>query len=276
MHYINIKNVICVVTQTLLFFFPSSVHSQFQQAGLPYIQNFTPQEYGAHSQNWAIAQDQRGLIYVGNTNGLLEYDGVTWRLIKPSGKARIVLSLAIDNNNRIYVGSYNEFGYLAPDSIGQMHYISLMDRLPQTYHQCKHVWYAHVVDQSVYFMTPKYIFRYTNGIFKVWEASTTYRKTFLYDQKLFVKQENLGLMQLQDDSLQAVSGTNILKNNYVFAILPHDEENTLIGTLEKGLYQYNGTNLMPFSASSRRLIIDSKCAGGLMLADSSIALSSYK
>ena len=120
MPYINIISIACLVVQTLVFLFSPPIHCKSQQAGLPYIQNFTPKEYGAHSQNWAIIQDQRGIIYVGNTEGLLEYDGISWRLIKPSGKANIVFSLAVDKNNRIYVGSFNELGYLAPDSIGQM------------------------------------------------------------------------------------------------------------------------------------------------------------
>ena len=269
---------IIVPTLGLLLFVISPVQSldHPQENGLPYIRNFTPKEYSAHSQNWAIIQDQRGIIYVGNTEGLLEYDGVSWRLIKPSGKASIVLSLAIDKNNRIYVGSYNELGYLASDSIGQMQYVSLLDRLPQAYHQCKQAWYTHVLDQSVYFMTPKYLFRYANDKFKVWETSTTFSRTLLHDQKLYVKQENLDLMVILDDSLQTISRGNVLKNNYVSTILPYDEKNALIGTLNNGFYLYNGSAMKPFPVSSLRLIIDSKCPGGLMLADSSIALHSYK
>src|SRR5438270_10095200 len=36
----------------------------------------------AGTQNFAVAQDERGIIYVGNLAGVLEYDGVRWRLIE--------------------------------------------------------------------------------------------------------------------------------------------------------------------------------------------------
>lgn len=48
------------------------------QLGSYYIQNYTPEEYGAFPQNWAITQDPHGIIYVGNGMGILEsLDGYT-------------------------------------------------------------------------------------------------------------------------------------------------------------------------------------------------------
>jgi hypothetical protein len=50
--------------------------------GIPFIQNYAPKDYHADSQNWAIVQDRRGIMYFGNSDGVLEYDGVSWRLIE--------------------------------------------------------------------------------------------------------------------------------------------------------------------------------------------------
>lgn len=33
-------------------------------------------DYNAGIQNWAIAQDERGVMYFGNNSGLLEFDEV--------------------------------------------------------------------------------------------------------------------------------------------------------------------------------------------------------
>jgi len=43
-----------------------------------FIRNYPPDEYGAHNQNWAILQDSRGVMYFGNSDGALEYDGESW------------------------------------------------------------------------------------------------------------------------------------------------------------------------------------------------------
>ncbi len=53
------------------------------------VQSFGAEDYGAHTQNWAVAQTPRGLIYVGNTNGVLEYDGVSWRLIEMPNRSAV-------------------------------------------------------------------------------------------------------------------------------------------------------------------------------------------
>ncbi|HNX96817.1 MAG TPA: histidine kinase, partial [Candidatus Aminicenantes bacterium] len=88
-----------------------------------FLRNFTPREYGAFFQNWCVAQDRNGLIYVGNGLGILEYDGARWRLIRTE-KGASVRSLAVDGLGRVFVGAIREFGCLAPDPQGTMRYVS--------------------------------------------------------------------------------------------------------------------------------------------------------
>ena len=63
-----------------------------KEIGLPYIQNYKAKTYGASTQNWAGLQVENGLVYFGNSEGVLEYDGVSWRLIQLPNKG-IVRSL---------------------------------------------------------------------------------------------------------------------------------------------------------------------------------------
>jgi hypothetical protein len=51
------------------------------------IRTYSPKEYDGHAQNWCIIQDNNGLIYVGNTIGLLIYDGKSWKSIKLNNSA---------------------------------------------------------------------------------------------------------------------------------------------------------------------------------------------
>ena len=53
----------------------------FAEAGRYFVQNFSASDYGQHNANWAVAQDSSGLIYVGNTNGVLVFDGAGWQLV---------------------------------------------------------------------------------------------------------------------------------------------------------------------------------------------------
>lgn len=69
-----------------------------------------------NSQNWVITQDQRGLIYVGSSEGLLVYDDSNWQFTK----LYAVLSMAIDSTGRTFVGLENDIGYLKADSKGYL------------------------------------------------------------------------------------------------------------------------------------------------------------
>ena len=98
------------------------------RAGLPDIQNFTPDEYGASSQTWAFEEGNDGLIYIGNGNGVIEYDGHSWRVIQLP-KNSTVRSLSKSENGTIYVGAVDEIGYLGKDEFGNTKYISLKPKM---------------------------------------------------------------------------------------------------------------------------------------------------
>src|SRR4051812_33772747 len=91
--------------------------------GLYAFETYGAEQYGATPQNWAIAQDNRGIMYFGNTDGVLEFDGFTWRFIKANGGVR---ALAVSRAGTVYVGGAgNDFGYLKPDSRGLLQFVSL-------------------------------------------------------------------------------------------------------------------------------------------------------
>ena len=76
---------------------------------LPPIQNYTPIEYEAGNQNWSFTQSHSKTMYISNNNGLLEFNGTSWKLYQsPYGTpVKSVLSI----KEIVYTGSYMEFGY---------------------------------------------------------------------------------------------------------------------------------------------------------------------
>jgi hypothetical protein len=108
----------------------SSIYSQNKlENGFPLVNNYSPKEYGADTQNWAIMQDERGIMYFGNNLGLLEFDGVDWRLY-PMPNNTTVRSLALGNDGKIYTGGVGDLGYYLPDSLGNLSFHSLLDFVP--------------------------------------------------------------------------------------------------------------------------------------------------
>ncbi len=48
------------------------------EKGLPFVTNFYPKDFQGSPQNWAIMEDNKGLIYFGNQGYLEQYNGVKW------------------------------------------------------------------------------------------------------------------------------------------------------------------------------------------------------
>ena len=121
-----------------------------QEVGLPVIRNFSAEEHGGFVQNWDIVQDERGIIYVANNQGVLEYDGVNWRLIPVKG-AELVRSLAIDASGTVFVGCNNELGYLKADDRGDLHYVSLVSYIPEEMRGFRNIWSTYSTTEGVFF-----------------------------------------------------------------------------------------------------------------------------
>ena len=75
----------------LILFFTLQTDVQAQsEKGLPFVTNYRYQDYGADGVNWWATEDDKGVLYFANNNGVLTYDGSEWELIKISGGARCV------------------------------------------------------------------------------------------------------------------------------------------------------------------------------------------
>jgi len=213
---------------------------------LPLVKNFRPSEYQAGRSNWAIVQDQRGIIYIGNESSILEYDGITWRKINLPNKS-YVRSLDIDEEGRIWVGGVGDFGYLQPDSIGEMQFVSLLDKFDDKYHEFKDVWETYCTKDGVYFQSFARLFRYDkeSGT-RIWEPKSSYHFSFNVNDRFFIREWDLGLMEMLDDSLELVSEGSRFSNERVYVMLPFDADQILVGTRAQGLFLYNGVTFSEF------------------------------
>jgi signal transduction histidine kinase len=253
-------------------------HVCAEEQGLPLIKNYTPEMYDAQGQNWAIVQDENGFMYFGNTDGsVLQYDGASWRQI-PVANGSIVRSLAIDSTNRIYVGAQNEIGYLAPDSIGQYKYISLLSEIDTIYHNFGNVWQIHITPEFLFFSTRKYLFRRdATGNYKIWEAKTTFHASFyIKDFGFFVHQMETGLMEVKDDSLILIPNGEKFKTDWVYSVLSFEKNKLLIGTRKSGLFLYDNGSVVKFQTEANEWLIENHLYHGLKLRDGNFALSTLR
>ena len=152
------------------------------------LYNYSTKTYNGLPQNWAITQDKRGVMYFGNNQGgVLEYDGVSWRMLKVTNESN-VRSLAIDDNGKIYAGSSGELGYLEPDDHGNMRYVSLLNKIEKDDRDFADVWTTLAAKDGIYFQAANKIFLWNGKKMKVWNAEKSFHRIFYVNGHLFVRQ----------------------------------------------------------------------------------------
>jgi len=122
---------------------------------VPPSYNYGSNTYNAGSQNWSVAQGKDGVIYIANNDGLLSFDGVNWRLhLLPFNRG--AKSVYVDRHaekERIYVGSFEEFGYFEKNAANQLEYHSLKALLESyTFHNDE-FWTIHKLGDEVFFQS---------------------------------------------------------------------------------------------------------------------------
>ena len=115
----------------------------------PPIQNYTSYEYNAASKNWGLAIDNNGELYVANNIGLLHFNGETWTLNKLPNKT-IIRSVAFAND-KIFTGSYEEFGYWEMNNFGFLEYTSLTHLIKDHEFTNEEFWQLIQLEDSIIF-----------------------------------------------------------------------------------------------------------------------------
>jgi signal transduction histidine kinase/ligand-binding sensor domain-containing protein len=256
---------------------PRAFGPNHREIGIPYLRNYAPKEYGADVQNWAIVQDQRGVMYFGNNSGVLEYDGVSWRLI-PTANRSAVRSLAVGDDGKIYVGAQGEIGYLAPsrEAGGQLQYVSLRDSVAAEYRDFADIAKIYTTAAGVYFQALDRVFRWSNRRLRVWKPASPFHLSFVVQDRFYIRQPGVGLLQMQGDSLRLAPNGEKFAEMRIYLMLPYGEENILVGTREQGLFLYDGASAKPFPTEVDAFLLEKQIYHGAVLSNNTFALATLR
>ena len=248
------------------------VPSRHPEEGRPFVRVYLPEEVSGANQNWGMVQDARGVLYVASAHGVIEFDGVAWRLIEMEGLG-IVRSLAIDADGRIYVAGASKFGYLEADATGQLAYRSLLPRVPEDARAFNDVWRTFVTPSGVLFDSEQYLFRWANDAVQVIRAPTRISRGALVDGVFYTTLPESGLNVLEGDRFRALPGTEALAREVYPVVLRYDERRLLIGTRSNGLFLYDGAALTRFPTEMDAAFTSGTVYRGVELPDRSFAIA---
>jgi len=176
----------------------------YAQDGLPLIKKYSVEDYHAGIENWDAIEDNHGVLYFANSEGVLEYDGVHWRLIRTT-TGNGVRSLTKDVDGTIYVGGDYDFGYLNADVNGQKKFVSLADQCPQEVRShLKHVWKVFTFQDKKIFLAEGWfiIFDSKNTFIKVLKEDVYLRSVFVINNTVYAYSNSKGILALNPKTVE--------------------------------------------------------------------------
>ncbi len=244
-----------------------------EQVGKPFITNYSYQEYEGSPVNWWELEDEKGVMYFANGIGVLQYDGVNWKVIPMNDSARCLVQ---DDMGTIYVGGIGEFGFLQPDDKGNLTFTSLVDKIPEEHKEFRDVWEVDYYQGRVIFRTEFKLYCWDGEKIKVIESSEGYHVGNIVNGTYYLRIWGRGLCYLkEDDTFALVPNGERFADERIYVILPYDKETVLIGTRNEGFYLFDGENFTPFKTGVDDYVKGKLYLPGVALEDGRFAFNTF-
>ena len=224
------------------------------RAAGPGVINLLPSDYRAANKNWAVAEDDAGTLYAGNDKGLLEFDGLQWRLYELP-RASIVRSVAPLSHDVIFTGGFEEFGRWDRDASGALRYTSLVPAQRNPRFSDSDFWKIYITPQGVLFQSFHGIYLYDYE--RVRRLTGEMNMLFLLraGDEFWVQEMGGPLYRMRQESFERLPDSERFSTTTVRVLLPGPHEGEwIVGTGTDGLWRYDGERFTPWSpALSERL-----------------------
>ena len=241
------------IVVNLLILIGLSLSSAYSQNLIPPIQNFTPNDYNASRQNWDIDLDTNGILYVANNEGLLVFDGLQWSKYSLDGNP-IIRSVFV-YEDKIFTGSYQEFGFWSPDEFGKLIYTSLIPKLDGEIRASEEFWEIEEYQGDIYFRSFGAVYRYDGERVNLISNMIT-NAMEKFDGKLLFASRREGIYSIAENGeMEQFLMDETFQNNSIIELFRL--ENTLyIGTRDQ-VFSYEQGSLRNFEDGRvNRLIED--------------------
>ncbi len=241
--------------------------------GIPPLQNFAPSDYGAENQNWDISQDSDKIIYIANSQGLLEYNGAHWSLY-PLPNESMVRSVRVFDD-RIYTGGFREFGFWERNSTGRLEYTSLVRKIRDKILPDEEFWNILKLDRLMVFHSLNRVYTYDLDDQTVsWvETDSSLPGIFAIGQTIFFQRPGEGLYSIERGEASLKYNTQVFREDEVVNMFELDKV-VLAITRQSGIYAIRGETVEPWRSEVNRELSGRSVYTAIALRDGGFALGS--
>lgn len=237
------------------------------------IQVFTPNDYGAENQNWGISQSDDKYIYIANSQGLLEFNGGSWKLY-PSPNSTTNRCLKVINN-LIYTGFYREFGFWKKNNFGNLEYTSISQKLNVQFLEDEEIWNIYKIEDWILFQSLSRIHVYdttTDSISSI-DSNTDIYKMFKVAKTILFQDGKGNLFEVRDNKAILFLSSTVLNNNLLANIF-EVKDGFLFLTETNGFFKYENGVVKKWNTAADEKLKLLKIYSSVRMKDKSFLLGS--
>lgn len=263
------------ITFCLLLFYSNFIYSNKSiELFSPIINIRTLDNYGSTYQIWDIEQDSNGVFYYATQQGLVRYNGINTKLFTLPSKSA-VRSLALTKSGDIFIGATDEFGFISSKNNKSFQYVSLSDSIESR--GIGPILKTFIIKNKVYFIANnKRIFVYQNRLVsEISHIPLRNFRAFKADSTIYLFSSSEGLWSYNNENFEL---QNTLLNEEVYAAIPYENNQLIIGTINKGLFLYNKTKntVQVFNNNINKHLDNAGIYKLLMLKNGHVAVATLK
>ncbi|MEM9849606.1 MAG: histidine kinase dimerization/phospho-acceptor domain-containing protein, partial [Bacteroidota bacterium] len=254
--------------QLLFFLLPTLFLStigfaQYEELGQFPTRHYAPEDYGGNPFVFGTALDSAGQLFLANysTPSLMKYDGVQWEEVDIDN--RIAWAVAKGADDKIYISSTDDLGYLEVDSLGAYYFESLKPLVAKQDSSLDLGQMRQVIAQGkfLYFRSANAVIRYDtkDKSLKIWtpEEGHYFIRILAAADRLFVFGDKKGakyydLYELKGDKRIPIEHDFLTQN--IVSILPSPNDQLLFATSKKGFYEFDGQAFKAFPTEADELM----------------------
>ena len=268
----TIRVLASLVMLTSLAGLPVLAHSEPLQ-GTPLLRRYLPEEYKATPEHWSITTDREGRLFVGNGEGVLRYDGEQWSLIALPGRY-LARKVVTGQDGRIYVGSYDTFGWLQDTPDGETVYRELLTAvgLKGIARDVGDVWQILPTAKGVYFRSASalHFLSHDQRQARSWPLGENQRVMYAQGEELFARIEGLGFSRFVDGRFVLEPGGAAFARARLLGVVDQPGWRLLIG--DAGFHRADAAGIRPMPGNAGSELLGQQAYSVLQLADGSFVV----
>lgn len=239
------------------------------EQGFPLLQSLEPPLPEADSQNFGVAVDPRGQVFVANGGGILTFDGASWGHI-PIGKARTAFAVGLDGAGRAAVGGVDDLGLLEVDDVGSLRFRSLIGQVAPALRPLGQILSIEATDLGFLYLTESALFEWDGNrmtlVRHLPEGRPLARIFAAGPGAPMVWTREEGLLRFRGGSLDPWPGGELFRERRVDALAPA-ESGLVVSVRGEGLFLLDEGVVTPWAPLASEWTAKNRVYSGQRLPD---------